>query len=332
MVEFRASHRLLSMRTQNFAAVLLATLLAACGTAPKIEPPPSPPVASSGSSKYYKDDGPGDNPPANLDTLPDATPRLELLHRFANRPYVVLGRAYTPATTLRSYRERGIASWYGRKFHGQKTSIGETYDMYGMTAAHPTLALPSYARVTNVATGQSVVVRVNDRGPFLHGRIIDLTYAAAHRVGIAAKGSGEVEVEALVPTNAGTLTAALPLPPVTTIASAPESGVTTTPLRAGASSPAASPAPPHALAAPIDRDVAGGFAVQLGVFANFANAQNFVAHVQGQLGAAQVDPRMREANGRYFVFVGPFKDRDEARKVADRITSAFGLATAIAVH
>ncbi|MEJ7671080.1 MAG: septal ring lytic transglycosylase RlpA family protein [Casimicrobiaceae bacterium] len=324
------------MRVHKPASFLLAALLTACGTAPKIDAPP--PVAG-GSAKYYKDDGPGDNPPANLDVLPDATPRLELLHRFANRPYVVLGRAYTPATALRSYRERGVASWYGRKFHGQKTSIGEVYDMYGMTAAHPTLALPSYARVTNVTTGQSVVVRVNDRGPFLHGRIIDLSYAAAHRVGIAMKGSGEVEVEAIVPVSAGTLTAAAPLPPVAAIASTAESGVATAPLRSGASlplsppSPAAAPAlaPPSAIA-PISPDVAGGFAVQLGAFANFANAQNFVAHVQSQLVAAQVEAKMREANGRYFVFVGPYPERDEARRVADRITGAFGFATTIAVH
>ncbi len=310
------------MRLHQFASFLLAVLLAACGTTPKTDAPP--PVAG-GSAKYYKDDGPGDNPPANLDALPDATPRLELLHRFANRPYVVLGRAYAPATELRNYRERGVASWYGRKFHGQKTSIGEVYDMYGMTAAHPTLALPSYARVTNVTTGQSVVVRVNDRGPFLHGRIIDLSYAAAHRVGIAAKGSGEVLVEAILPVSAGTLTAAAPLPPVAGTAPAGASSATIVTLRPDASLAAPS-------TSPVSRDVAGGFAVQLGAFANFANAQNFVAHVRSQLVAAQVEAKMREANGLYFVFVGPYPERDEARRVADRITAAFGLVTAIAVH
>src|SRR4029077_6570820 len=136
-----------------------------------------------------------------LDSIADAVPRAEPLHRAANRPYIVFGREYVPATTLRQYRERGIASWYGRKFHGEKTSTGETYDMYGMTAAHPTLPLPSYARVTNVSTGKVVVVRVNDRGPFLHSRIIDLSYAAAHKIGIAQRGSGEVEVEAILPTD-----------------------------------------------------------------------------------------------------------------------------------
>ncbi len=286
-----------------------AALLAACSSAPKKEASPSAP---SSSTKYYKDDGPGDSPPVNLDTIPDATPRLEPLNRFANRPYTVLGKDYVPATALRAYKERGIASWYGRKFHGQKTSNGETYDMYAMTAAHPTLPLPSYARVTNVATGRSVVVRVNDRGPFLHDRIIDLSYAAANRIGVAAKGSGEVVVEAIIPGEGGTVVAAAPLPPV----------VATAPLRSAE----------VAQLAPISVESAGGFAVQLGAFQNYVNAQTFLAHVQAQLASAQVEPRVREVNGLYRVYVGPYPDRDEARRVADRLTNAFGFATAIAPH
>ena len=165
------------------ALIAAALLLAGCATKTAREP-----SSSARSGGYYLDDGPGTNAPANLDAIPDAVPRLEPLHRFANRPYSVLGRDYVPATELRPYRERGIASWYGRKFHAQKTSIGETYDMYAMTAAHPTLPLPSYARVTNLANGRSVVVRVNDRGPFLPGRLIDLpctTGRSAARAGTA---------------------------------------------------------------------------------------------------------------------------------------------------
>ncbi len=304
---------------------LCAVLLVACTSSPKKEPSSSAPTgaAPSGptpSTRYYKDDGPGDNPPANLDSIPDAVPRLEPLHRFANRPYTVLGKDYVPATSLRAYKERGIASWYGRKFNGQKTSNGETYDMYAMTAAHPTLPLPSYARVTNVATGKSVVVRVNDRGPFLHDRIIDLSYAAAHRIGVAAKGSGEVVVEAVVPGEGGTLVAAAP--PQAVPALPPPAGVTTAPLR-----PAEAPR-----AAPISSEPSGGFAVQLGAFQNFNNAQTFLAHVQAQLSSAQVEPKVREQNGLYRVYVGPYPDRDEARRVADRLTTAFGFATAVAPH
>jgi rare lipoprotein A len=302
-------------------------LLAACNSTP---PKPAAPVATpapatagapapTASSKYYKDDGPGESPPANLDQIADAVPRLEPLSRFSNRPYTVLGRDYVPATTLRPYKERGIASWYGRKFHGQKTSNGETYDMYAMTAAHPTLPLPSYVRVTNVATGKSVVVRVNDRGPFLHGRIIDLSYAAAHRIGTAAKGSGEVEVESIIPGGSTTMVAAAPLPPVAA-SPAPAVASATTPLR------------PVDAPVPISRDAAGSFSVQLGAFQNYVNAQNFLAHIQGQLASAQVEPKVREAGGLYRVYVGPFPDRDEARRTADRITGAFGVATAVAPH
>jgi len=290
-----------------FASVVL---LAACSSAPKKEPSTSPSAPSS-STKYYKDDGPGESPPANLDAIPDAVPRLEPLNRFANRPYTVLGKDYVPATSLRPYKERGVASWYGRKFHGQKTSNGETYDMYAMTAAHPTLPLPSYARVTNVATGRSVVVRVNDRGPFLHDRIIDLSYAAANRIGTAAKGSGEVIVEAIIP-GEGTTVAAPPLPPV----------VATAPLRTVETPQAAA----------VSTETSGGFAVQLGAFQNNVNAQNFLAHVQAQLATAQVEPKVREAGGLYRVYVGPYPDRDEAKRVADRLTSAFGFATAVAPH
>jgi len=290
-----------------FASVVL---LAACSSAPKKEPSTSPSAPSS-STKYYKDDGPGESPPANLDAIPDAVPRLEPLNRFANRPYTVLGKDYVPATSLRPYKERGVASWYGRKFHGQKTSNGETYDMYAMTAAHPTLPLPSYARVTNVATGRSVVVRVNDRGPFLHDRIIDLSYAAANRIGTAAKGSGEVIVEAIIP-GEGTTVAAPPLPPV----------VATAPLRTVETPQAAA----------VSTETSGGFAVQLGAFQNNVNAQDFLAHVQAQLATAQVEPKVREAGGLYRVYVGPYPDRDEAKRVADRLTSAFGFATAVAPH
>ena len=136
--------------------------------------PGKPAVATKKGGGYYLDDGPGDNPPANLDAIPDAEPKAEPLHKAANRPYSVLGQSYTPDTRLKPYKETGVASWYGRRYHGQKTSTGEIYDMYGMTAAHPTLPIPSYVRVTNLKNGKSVVVRVNDRGPFHSDRLIDL--------------------------------------------------------------------------------------------------------------------------------------------------------------
>jgi rare lipoprotein A len=149
---------------------------------------------------YYKDDGPGDS--AKLASIPDAVPRAEPLHRWANRPYEAMGRKYVPLTRVGVYTQRGTASWYGKRFHGNPTSSGEKYDMYKMTAAHPILPIPSYVRVTNVANRRSVVVRVNDRGPFHAGRAIDLSYAAASKLGYLTQGSAEVQIEQIVPGGA----------------------------------------------------------------------------------------------------------------------------------
>jgi rare lipoprotein A len=281
---------------------IAAVALGACSSTPKREPASTPgavaPAPRPGG--YYKDDGPGENPPANLEAIPDAVPKLEPLSRFSNRPYSVFGVDYVPATTLRPYRERGIGSWYGRKFHNQKTSNGEVYDMYAMTAAHPTLPLPSYARVTNVATGKSVIVRVNDRGPFHPGRIIDLSYAAAYRLGIAQKGSGEVEVESILPREAPPQAAPAPLPPLAV---------------AEAASAAAMPV----------RQEPGGYMVQLGAFGNNANAQVFVANIANQVAPLGVEAKVHEGNGLFRVSVGPYPTRDDAKRVADRMREALGL-------
>ncbi|MBL8445864.1 MAG: septal ring lytic transglycosylase RlpA family protein [Zoogloeaceae bacterium] len=218
-------------------SVLAAAMLAACSTAPmqqsaapsggtqspRIESSPPPVVAATSPKRpfvskrggaFYKDDGPGESPPDNLAEVPDAVPQAEPLHRFANRPYSVFGQAYVPATALAPYREQGMASWYGRKFHGLNTSSGEAYDMYGMTAAHPTLPIPSYARVTNLANGRSVVVRINDRGPFHKGRIIDLSYTAAYKLGYVDLGSTQVEVMSILGDEVPLIVAKRPVPPV----------------------------------------------------------------------------------------------------------------------
>ena len=301
------------------AAAAIATIVAAIVASCATQAPPSSPGAAPGaapaapttpSSRYYADDGPPVSVPGGIDAIPDAVPRAEALHRYANRPYVVMGREYVPATALAAYREQGMASWYGRKFHGQRTSTGEVYDMFAMTAAHPTLPIPSYARVTSVASGRSVVVRVNDRGPFLHGRIVDLSYAAAHKLGIAQRGSGEVVVESLL---AGGETVASVAPVL----------ATPVPVAAGKPEPAEAPV----------QSAAGGFVVQLGAFASEPNARSFLLHVQERLAAsADISPRVREAGGLYRVYVGPYPSRDDARRTAERLASAFGLATAVAPH
>lgn len=151
----------------------------------------------TGGGGYYKDDGPGDDIPADIQAIPNAVPKIEKHARANFKPYVVFGKRYVPVSDERPFRQTGTASWYGKKFHGNKTANGETYDMYAMTAAHPTLPLPSYARVTRASTGKSVIVRINDRGPFHSSRIIDLSYVAAAKLGLIAPGSGQVIVEAI---------------------------------------------------------------------------------------------------------------------------------------
>lgn len=161
---------------------------------------------------YYLDDGPGDRDAselAMLASLPDPVPIFEPLHSRANRPYRVLGGDYRPMTRREPFTQRGIGSWYGKKFHGQLTSIGERYDMYAMTAAHPTLPIPSFVRVTNLENDRQVVVRVNDRGPFLHDRVIDLSFLAAYKLGYVNAGSARLQVELLQSTQAAPPTAAV---------------------------------------------------------------------------------------------------------------------------
>ena len=162
----------------------LCAALAACG---------------HGRGGYFEDDGPHATPSVDVSQIPDAVPRREPRSRSGNSTYTVFGTTYEPLRDANGYNERGVASWYGKKFHGRRTSSGEPYDMYAMTAAHRTLPLPSYARVTNLQNGRSVIVRVNDRGPFLHNRLIDLSYAAASRLQILGTGTGLVEVTAIEP-------------------------------------------------------------------------------------------------------------------------------------
>jgi rare lipoprotein A len=158
-------------------------------------------------------DGPPERPPPGLESVPDARPRIEPLRQGGpNKPYEVLGRRYVPMTSDLPLAETGLGSWYGRKFHGRPTASGETYDMYAMTAAHKTMPIPSYARVRNPANGREVVVRVNDRGPFADGRVIDLSYVAALRLDLL-HGVAPVQVQRLTHEdirNGAALASALP--------------------------------------------------------------------------------------------------------------------------
>lgn len=153
--------------------------------------------SSSSPNGYYENDGPPGLFQKKI--LPwggnEVKLKVEQPNKWANRPYTVMGKRYYPVTGDKAMNQVGTASWYGKQFHGKKTAIGEIYDMHAMTAAHPTMELPSFAKVTNLENGRSVIVRVNDRGPFLHGRIIDLSYAAAVKLGYQKQGTARVRVE-----------------------------------------------------------------------------------------------------------------------------------------
>jgi rare lipoprotein A len=293
--------------SRKIAAWILASMvLAACSSAPQRKAEPGQ-VAAPGGGGYLEGDGPGAETSVNLDAIPDAVPRNEPLHRYANRPYIALGKTYTPLTVAGNFRQRGTASWYGKKFHGQRTSSGEVYDMYAMTAAHPTLPIPSYARVTNLANQKSVIVRVNDRGPFLHERAIDVSYVAAHKLGIIGNGSGEVEVESLA-ANAETAPIA---------ASAP---VQNKPLESGA--PAAMIASPVVLAS-LDASETNVY-LQLGAFKSQQSAESFMERMRGELASFGKQFKMSAKDGLVRVHIGPYGSQDEARENAEKMKSALG--------
>ena len=303
------------------ALFLLPFILAACGTqAPKpvvdagqpdiaaVPPAPTfekkPAVTLKRGGGYYQDDGPLDQIPGDLASVPDAIPRHEPPHRFANRPYNVLGRDYVPLAPGTPYRREGIASWYGRKFHGQKTSSGERYDMFGMTAAHPTLPIPSYVRVTRPDTGQSVTVRVNDRGPFLHDRVIDLSYTAAWKLGLIENGSGRVIVTSIAP-------GATPLPEHA-------------PIQLAENKPRAEAAtePPTVLR---DIEEKSGHYLQLGAFGSRDNAESLRIKLARELGDLGDKLLIRSSGSLHRLQLGPWSDIAEARKMAEQLKSAFDL-------
>lgn len=273
---------------------------------------PAPATASGGG--YLPGDGPGADSTCNSESMADIVPKAEPLHRYANRPYSALGKTYTPLTKAGSYKERGIASWYGKKFHGQRTSIGEIYDMYGMTAAHPTLPIPSYARVTNVATGKSVIVRVNDRGPFLHDRIMDLSYAAACKLGYINSGSTEVEVESMAVEGSGVVSA-----------SANISTVTVAPLTAV----------PEASSIPVDTEgsVKGRVFLQLGAFKSRQGAESFLSRMRTELGDGGAKRVRLYEKGRLIrVHYGPYATAEEARSEAGKLAVRLGFRPFVSLH
>jgi rare lipoprotein A len=258
------------------AAALLALILAACATTRLPPQPPPGPV-------------PVPPQPADLARIPDAVPRAEPRSLHGNPPfYDALGRRYFVLPSADGYDERGVASWYGPTFHGGNTSSGEAYNMYGMTAAHKTLPLPTYARVTNLANGKSVVVRINDRGPFVANRIIDLSYTAAAKLDMLREGTAWVEVRALTP--------GAPAEPVETPAAAAQT------------------APPTAPTLPL-------LYVQTGAFADPANAERQLGrlHAAGLASAFVMPPP--EGSQLYRVRIGPVGSVAEFDALSQRLAT-----------
>ena len=243
---------------------------------------------SKPQSSRYRDgsDSVPDGPPPDLSKLPEPVPKVEPRSLYGNKsPYTVLGQTYRVLPTARGYDERGIASFYGNKFHGYKTSSLETYDMYAYSAASKVLPLPSYARVTNLQNGKSVIVRVNDRGPFHANRVIDLSYVAAVKIGIWPKGTGLVEVRGIDP---GQPAEELPPPPVVT-----------------------SPQP--------------GIYLQVGAFSDAGNAERVAAQVRSaRLAPVQVIGVQVGGRRVLRVRVGPLPDAASADQATTRI-EAMGL-------
>lgn len=298
------------------AVSLLPLVLAGCGSmggifGEKPKPPvierdekseavkiaPETPPRKPGKGGYYLDDGPGDNPPPDIDAIPDVTPRAEPLLKRANRPYAALGETYTPMTEYRPYRASGVASWYGRRYHGQKTSSGEIYDMYGMSAAHTSLPIPSFVRVTNPENGRSVIVRVNDRGPFKKDRLIDLSYAAAYKLRLIDKGSGEVVVEAIDTASYDAKTAQ----PVLSLDKNLDGKVV----------------------------VLGGTFVQIGAFRQKENADQLRDKIAQGGFSKNGAVESWYNDGIHRVRIGPYASRDDAERVAAQLKQSLGLTAII---
>jgi rare lipoprotein A len=303
-------------------AMVMAALLTACGAAPK---KPRVPVREGGSQAHgmprpprgVRPDQPGDYTagglykpgvkdsgpaiPPDISQLKEPVPKAEPRSRYGNRtPYTVLGKAYHVMPSAAGYVERGTASWYGEKFHGRATSSLEPYDMYSFTAAHKTLPLPSYARVTNLDNGRSVIVRVNDRGPFHDGRLIDLSYAAAIKLGIHVRGTGNVEVRAITPGEKE--------PAAPAVVSAP--------------APARAPVAQHGKKAWL----------QVASFGDKDNAKRFADKLE-DADVDDVDIQKAEVRGSkvWRVRIGPFGGRELAERFAHRVRAlGFGTPTIVA--
>lgn len=327
------------LKLQNLIVLLSICLLTACGGEAVIKPDSTKPDNSkpdTSTSKtqsgkpggYYLDDGPGDNPPPNIDAIPDATLKTEPLLARSNKPYSALGQQYVPMTSYSPYKQTGVASWYGKRYHGKKTSSGEVYDMYGMSGAHTILPIPSYARVTNPANGRSVIVRINDRGPFKHDRLIDLSYAAAYKLRLTGQGSGLVEVEAI-----DTSPAALAKMQSQVAAQTSAPVLTTTQVQTQSQATSAQaqtlPTVPLTISKTTSTDITGNYYVQAGAFKSEVNGDLLQKKIQALQLAENVGIANVYNNGLYRVKLGPYASRKEADAAAANIRKQLNISAIV---
>ena len=281
-----------------FFIFILISILTGCASVPSFKNE-SVSTPSKKGGGYYLDDGPGDHPPENMDAIPDATPRVEPFNARANQPYIALDNKYTPMTSFYPYKERGIASWYGKRYHGKKTSIGEYYDMYSMTGAHTILPIPCYVRVTNTENGKSVIVRINDRGPFKKDRLIDLSFAAAYKLRLSDKGSGPVEVELIDPRQFNALKKT--------------SDVITEKIKEKEVIPTQVKSEENSTNEPLY--------IQAGAFKNEKNADLLLKQLIDMKLENTPPFKKQFSEDLFHVLIGPFNSKDEANNIADLIKS-----------
>ena len=281
--------------------------------------PTFPAGAATRRGGYHLDDGPDAQIPEGLLNTPDAEPSVEPFAKGPLKPYSIFEKTYIPITDQRPFVQRGRGSWYGKKFHGQRTASGEIYNMYKMTAAHPTLPIPSYVRVTNLRNGKQVIVRVNDRGPFHSERIIDLSYTAALKLGYINSGSSELEVERLLPEDIARLnaekrasSAELALPAATL----PDEMDAIARLAMSGSG------------AQVAAETAG-FYLQFGAYTQISNAQAMLERLVNGWPAEMPTPNVVQSKGFYRLHSGPFATREEADLAARQLQSAAQIRAAV---
>ena len=324
----------LLLRLGRVAAIAVTILLGACASAPREAAVNGPkPMAAQTATAPAERDGIETRPPPDPALVPDAEPKLEPIRAGGpNKPYEVAGREYVPITQDKGFTERGLASWYGKPFHGRRTASGEVYNMYAMSAAHKTLPIPSYARVRNPANGREILVRVNDRGPFVTGRIIDLSYSAAAKLGVL-RGLAIVELERITfeDIRSGAWRRNGGSEPERAVASvaAPEAAAPEV------AAPVPVPAPPPALAvteAPAARaytEPARGFWVQLGAFRERSGAEEFQRRVMTEHEALAPLLALFIDLPLFRLQAGPYPSREDARAAAGHIRAALRLVPVI---